>query len=233
MKLHRFFMPFNYADAEVALHFADLAHQLQKVFRLGNGDRLVLCDGMRNEVVAEITELGKETVRADIIERTVNNNEPLISAALYLAILKRENFELAVQKAVEVGIAEIIPLTTQRTVKSGLNIERLQKIAKEAAEQSGRGIVPQVKNICTFESAVRSAAKQGSVILFDSSGDAIKRAVRKYAHSVGIFIGPEGGFAEEEVLLAKQNNFSIASLGKLTLRAETAAAVASYLIVQG
>lgn len=232
MRLHRFFISFNYTDPEIKLRDANLIRQIQKVFRMKKGDHFILCDGLLNEATAEIAEIGKDELRAKILERNKNENELNARVMLYCSILKREHFEMVVEKAVECGVSEIIPIITQRTLKFGLNLGRLQKIAKEAAEQSGRGVIPLVRSISFFEKALSDAAQNDYNILFDFGGGEFKNIKEKIQNSAGIFIGPEGGFAREEIELAKRADIYITALGKLTLRAETAAIVGTYLIVQ-
>ncbi len=232
MRLHRFFTEFNYNDSEVIIHDSELTHQLVNVFRMKKGDRLILCDGALHEVTTEIEEFGKDFFQAKVIERATNKNEPTIRVVLYCAVLKREHFEMVVEKAVECGVSEIVPMITERTIKSGLNLERLQKIAKEAAEQSGRGIIPIVHDIVLFEAALRDAKKNSENIIFDFGGDPLSSTEPAIKRTVGIFIGPEGGFSPEEVKNAEENDILIRSLGARTLRGETAAIIATYLVTR-
>jgi 16S rRNA (uracil1498-N3)-methyltransferase len=145
---------------------------------------------------------------------------------LYLSILKRENFELAVQKATECGIGRIVPLLTEHTVKTGLKMDRLMKIAKEAAEQSGRGKVPLISEPKTFVDAVRDSVRQKNYF-FDIG--ARESFTPKSKEACGIWVGPEGGWGGKERMLAGDRKFIFTSLGPRVLRAETAAIVASFL----
>ena len=121
-----------------------------------------------NEAVAKILLLAKDKAELEILETIKNKNESENHVNLYCSILKKENFELAVQKAVEVGVKEIIPIITARTVKLGLNHERLNKIIKEAAEQSGRGVLPKLDEAIIFDEALK-LAKENDLNLFFSS----------------------------------------------------------------
>jgi 16S rRNA (uracil1498-N3)-methyltransferase len=144
--------------------------------------------------------------------------------------LKKSNFELVVQKATEIGVGEIVPILCKNTVKTGLNLKRLEKIAKEAAEQSKRVTLPKIEKILSFKEAIEKARNFDLKILFDISGknpSFLKRKVK----NVAIFIGPEGGWDKSEIELAKKENFEILNLGKLNLRSETAAIVSSFLII--
>jgi 16S rRNA (uracil1498-N3)-methyltransferase len=133
-----------------------------------------------------------------------------------------------VQKAVEAGVHRVIPVVTARTVKLGLKIDRLAKIAQEAAEQGGRGIVPEISEPIKFKYAIKLAAEHDVNYFFDAEGEEYSRP-KLLSATVGVWIGPEGGWEDFEIEAARQSNFVIASLGKLVLRAETAATVAVYL----
>ncbi|MBI3251690.1 MAG: RNA methyltransferase [Candidatus Andersenbacteria bacterium] len=122
-----------------------------------------------------------------------------------------------------------MPVVSERTIKKDVRLGRLQKIMKEAAEQSGRGIVPALHQIVPFENAVGDAKTYEAGFLFDASGPPFEADMAKEKHSVAIFIGPEGGWSEKELHLAEKSGLFIMSLGLLTLRAETAAIVAAYV----
>ena len=152
-----------------------------------------------------------------------------VAAVLYCAILKRENFELVVQKATEIGVREIVPLITQRTVKLDIKEERLRKIITEAAEQSGRGRVPMLRQAMSFADALADAQRNDANFFFDISDVIVEEGAIGDAMRRGLFVGPEGGWSYEEVLAARAAGCHIISLGALTFRAETAAIIASYL----
>ncbi len=230
MKLHRFIRDFNLQTKILEIFDEEIINQVKNVLRLKIGDKIILADGKLNEALAEIREFRKESILVDIVEISQNKNEPVVHAVLYCSILKRENFELVVQKAVEVGVVEIIPLIAERTVKLNLKEERLKKIILEAAEQSGRGRVPILHDVMSFERALDIASQNDVNLFFDVSGSMYNSLKMQHSGRVGIFVGPEGGWGEKEIELAKEKKFQIVSLGKLTLRAETAAIIASYLV---
>lgn len=237
MRLNRFFGDFDLEQKTLRISSGDFLHQVKNVLRLEKGEEIILADGRGKEASAKITEYGKDFIEVEISEIGENGNEPDKRIILYCSILKRENFELVAQKAVEVGVSEIVPTISGRTVKTGLKYDRLQKIIKEAAEQSGRGIVPVLREAMKFNDALAGAKENAENILFDMSGPKfvisdITNLGQRQKSQVGIFIGPEGGWSGEEISAAKGEGFQIASLGKLTLRAETAAIVASYLACQ-
>ena len=239
MRLNRFIGNFDLSKKEVSVNDADFINQAKNVLRLKYGDKLILCDGNLNEAVAEIVNLNKEFVELKILETYKNQNEPASPAdgterniILYCSVLKKENFEWAVQKAVEVGVKEITPIITARTVKLGLNKERLEKIIKEAAEQSGRGILPRLNEAMDFDRAVDLAKNNNDLNLFFNIGGKNVQHSMSNISKIGIFVGPEGGWDEEEIKKAQSSNgFTIVGLGKTILRAETAAVIASYQTV--
>lgn len=229
MRLHRFFVAEDIAKPIIAIRDAALCHQLMKVLRMKKGDHIILCDGRNHEVVAEIEDLKPAIVRCALLEEREVTAEPKHLVTLYCSVLKRENFEWVVEKATEVGVLAIVPIIAERTVKMGLKMERLFVIAKEAAEQSGRGVIPEVHEPIALEKALESLHPKQKNYFFHISPNAQRPTLN--ATPSGVWIGPEGGWTEKEVQSVQDKNFVITSLGSLTLRAETAAVVASYLAV--
>ena len=253
MRLHRFYIEEKIEDVEnIALTDSELIHQLLNVFRFKTGDKVILFDGGGFEFEAEIITISKKEVKLKIISATQkdleqNNNKKV---SLYLSLIKKSNFELAAEKCTEVGVAEIHPIISERSEKKDLNLERLNKIVKEASEQSGRVILPKVFEIKSLEEAVSQAVSEGKVCVTfhtDSTSPAIRMSTSSYLRGgkesnvsspslvkegargqLCLFVGPEGGWTEKEMNLFKKNNFKILSLGTNILRAETAAIVAVW-----
>ena len=211
----------------------ELFNQIRNVLKLKIGEKIILGDGKMNEGIAEIKEYGKDFIRVEAGEIKINQNEPAGQVILYCAILKKENFELVIQKATEIGVKEIVPLITARTVKLDIKKDRLEKIIKEASEQSGRGIMPILHDPLEFNKTFDYAKHSKVNLFFDSSGgdftEDFKLKTENYL--IGVWIGPEGGWDSQELELARKSGFKIINLGKLTLRAETAAIVATYRVV--
>ncbi len=233
MRLHRFFVHESLAGKaageKIEIKSPDLIKQFKNVLRLGAGDAVIVFDDEGFEATAVIEEMRNEGVRLMITKIEKTDTEIKRRVTLYASILKRENFELVVQKATEIGIAAIVPVISARTIKTGLNHERLRKIIIEAAEQSGRRSIPDLKEAISFADAL--AANHEMKILFEGEGTPLLDGELKNKNDIAILIGPEGGWTEQEVALAKENNFLIRTMGSLTFRAETAAIVASYLAV--
>jgi len=230
MKLNRFFGEYNLDKKIIYITELNIVHQIRNVLRLKVGERLVLCDGTLKEAVIEILDFKKNLVKAKVIDVYENRNEPKVSVSLYCSILKRDNFELVCQKACEIGVSEIVPLLTKRTVKLNLKYERIEKIVKEASEQSGRGKVPTIYRARKFADEIK-AKKDLLNIFFDEKGEDIDSLKTNNIQNIGIWIGPEGGWTVDELNLASKYNAKIFKLGDLTLRSETAAIIASYIIL--
>jgi len=230
MREDRFFVAKKIERGELKISEKEIFHQLKNVLRKKVGDRVILLDGTGIEAVAEIKNFSKDKVKFEILKIEKPNREPKIFLSLFCSVLKKSNFELVVQKATEIGVKEIVPILCKNTIKTGLNFERLKKIAKEATEQSKRLTLPKIEKILTFKEAIERAKNFDLKILFDISGKdfcPLKREAKK----VAIFIGPEGGWDKSEIELAKKENFEILNLGKLNLRSETAAILASFLTI--
>lgn len=229
MKLHRFFIENNLTLRTLTVLDAALCHQLYRVLRMRPGDRIVLVDGKGSEAEAEIVSIAPKRVELRCEQARAVAAEPGKAVTLYCAVLKRENMEWVAQKAVECGVTRIVPILSSRTVKSGVKLERLYSIAREAAEQSGRGKIPHIAEPVEFSVAAASAT--GKQVFFDFGGTETWQQAAKGQADIGCWVGPEGGWAPEERAHAERSGWTVASLGALTLRAETAAVVASYLAV--
>lgn len=237
MRLHRFIGNFSLEQDHFKIHDEEVLNQVRNVLRFKEGDSLILADGKLNEAVAKITGIDKKFIEVEALERSVNKKESAVYGILYCSILKRENFEWVCQKATECGIKEIVPVISARTVKLGFKKERLEKIIREAAEQSGRGELPVLAEAVKFEPAIEKARENDLNLFFEMDSPMIGKEQIGKAGKVGIFIGPEGGWSEEELELVKNeagksDKFKMAGLGRTTLRAETAAVVASWAVVQ-
>jgi 16S rRNA (uracil1498-N3)-methyltransferase len=228
MRLHRFIGDFDLSKKELEITDPENIKQIKGVLRLEIGDKLILGDGRGRTADATITDFPSGGISVSL-ENVKAEDTASIKVNLYLAILKKENFELAVQKAVECGVANITPVITERTVKTGLNTTRLQKIIREASEQCGQNMVPALLPILDFSVALAYGSAAEEKIIFHLV-DKIYEA-DKASKSASIFIGPEGGFTEKEITLAEKAGYKAASLGSLTLRGETAAIVATYRAV--
>lgn len=237
MKLHRFIGEYDFSKkpasmqgGEIKILDPKIIKQIKNVLRLEKGEMIILSDGKGNNAEVVLDSISSQKITG-IISKIDKKDRSRRKVSLYMAVLKKENFEIAVQKAVEAGVSEIIPVITERTIKTGLNIERLKKIILEASEQSGRSFVPTLSPILKFKDALKNGENAQEKIIFHLRNELY--TPDKNAENISIFIGPEGGFTEKEVKLAKDSGYIIVSLGHLTLRAETAAIIATYRTVKG
>lgn len=163
MRRHRFYYPAVTEHTRVLTDRHHI-HQIRDVLRAKAGDELVLWkSGEGADYVFEIKRISPKQIDGAVSSVLENDREPRIHVSLYCALLKRENFELVLQKATEVGVSAIVPLITERTVKMGLNRTRAEQIVVEAAEQSGRGVLPELGEPMTLGDALRHAKESGEL----------------------------------------------------------------------
>ncbi len=231
MKLQRFFIrPENVIGTQVTVSDRDVLNQIRKVLRLRAGDRAIFLDGAGKEYESEIRELNPESLIAEILSAQENKNEPELKITICQALCKKDKFEWVLQKGTEAGVSEFVPVLAERSEKLGLNSERAEKILKEAAEQSERGIIPKLQEIQKFEDALRNFS--GEKIILDKSGEPMKSYELSVKSSkLAIFIGPEGGWTAEELEFAKESGAKFVSLGSRVLRTETAGLVVAAILL--
>ncbi|HOM02458.1 MAG TPA: 16S rRNA (uracil(1498)-N(3))-methyltransferase [Acetivibrio sp.] len=218
-------------------------NHIKKVLRLGNGDRITVCDGEGTDYLVEIMKFEDASVKTRIIESMENFTEPPVKITLFQGLPKSDKMDYIIQKAVELGIYEIVPVITERTVvktdkKSGdKKCERWNRISMEAAKQCNRGIIPKVGFPISFKEAL-NAAKGSSFSLIPyekETGIKLKEVLSKKssAEKVSVFIGPEGGFSQTEIETAISCGIQPVTLGPRILRTETAGiAVLSILMYE-
>ncbi len=227
MKIHRFIVDYKLVPGRFVVSDSDLVRQMGLVLKLKPGEAVIISDGQGNEASGKLEKIDAKQVFLRLEEPKVCDNEPATHVTLCCAVLKRENFEWVVQKATEVGVKKIIPLITERTVKQSLRMDRARSIAKEAAEQSGRCVVPEIVEPQTLEQAFSLTHNHRKI--FYHVGETAESTVGN--GSVALFVGPEGGWTEGEAAFAKDAGCEVCSLGRLVLRGETAAVCAAYQAV--
>lgn len=227
----------NIGSDRVFITGEDFNH-IRNVLRMKIGEELIVCDCEGTDYLCKIAGYEANTVIAEIIESTETASELGTKIVLFQGLPKKDKLELIIQKAVELGAGEIIPVMTRRVIvklndakKEERKLERWQMIAESAAKQSGRGIIPKVRKVMSMKEALDYARQlEVNLIPYENadnsdSGMDNSRAIIHDLHdkkSVGIFIGPEGGFEESEVREAIDAGFKCISLGKRILRTETA-----------
>lgn len=223
--MQRFFLP-GIKDDVFSLP-EELSRHIARSLRMKEGDRVIICDGRGNDLSCEIIS-ASQLVTVKVISKSLNTTEPSIKVKLYQALPKGDKFSFIVQKAVELGVSEIIPVLSSRCVARpdpkamAKKVERYNKIALEAAQQSGRGKVPEVKDMISFREAVLKEKGKESILFYECATNSLSAAIKKDIEEISIFVGSEGGFEPSEVEFAEENHIKILSLGKRILRCETA-----------
>ena len=225
----RFFVsPAAISGETAVLEGEQAAHA--KVLRLSAGEAVTLCDGAGTDYLCEIDSTSAKTVTLHIIDRQPSHSEPALQCSIYMGFPKADKFEHVVQKATELGAAEIIVFPCTRSISRpdakslGKKLERWQKIAESAAEQSGRGRIPRVLALTSFSEAVNRAAQaEFSALFYENERTLSMRTALNFpCASAALMTGPEGGLTEQEVLQAQEAGMQICSLGPRILRCETA-----------
>lgn len=202
-----------------------------KVLRLKKGEMVMVCDGKGNECICTISDVSPGLISLVVNERLESGNEAAVKASVYMAFSKGDKFEHVVQKATELGAWEIIAFPSARCVSKPdekslrKKQERWQKIAQSAAEQSGRGYVPEVLVLDSYSTALNRAVQADTAILFYENERAatLKMALEKQPyHTISLLTGPEGGLEPSEVEQAVAAGLQVCTLGKRILRCETA-----------
>ena len=223
----RFFVPDLSGDV-LTLSGEDGRHAA-KSLRCRVGEELELCDGRGAECLCAVAAVEGDTLTLRVVERRPSRGELPCRVSLYQALPKGDKLELIVQKAVELGAAEIVPVLTQRCVSRPdsraveKKRERLQKIALEAAKQSGRGMVPQVAPLLDFPAALAEMARSACPLFFyEGGGEPLGKALSARPGSIALMVGPEGGFDPAEAQAARDAGLRVCTLGPRILRCETA-----------
>ncbi|SHJ75426.1 16S rRNA (uracil(1498)-N(3))-methyltransferase [Tepidibacter formicigenes] len=239
--MDRFFVDSKNIDLDKGQCFIegeDVKH-ISRVLRCNIGDKLEICDGNNNEYICEISNITKKQVFFNIAQKININRESNIKVKIYQGLPKGQKMDLILQKSTEVGVSEIIPVITKRSVakidgKKDKKIERWERIIYEAAKQSKRGIIPKVKGPLTFEEALLDMKNNDlNLVPYEKEDSKSIKNVLKGVNinSIGIFIGPEGGFEEEEIHELKNIGGISVSLGPRILRTETASIVVSSIVL--
>lgn len=239
--MHRFFVSREALDAERVALPADVAHQLRAVLRMSPGDRIIVLDNSGWEYEVELAELSPQTAWGTVLSRTLSRTEPRTKITLYQSFLKGPRFEFVLQKGTELGIVAFVPVISARCVVSSLDsasrkTARWERIIREAAEQSRRGRLPDLAPALFFRDACLRATRSGQLALIPWEGEtttALREALDRMQRpfSVSLFVGPEGGFDESEIAVARQAGVIPVHLGPRILRAETAGLVAASAIL--
>lgn len=236
--MHRFFIPPEWVQGEEARLEGPQARQLSRVLRARRGDPLILLDDSGWEYQVEVSAVSEGCVRARVVEHRPASPEPGLSIALYQGLLKGKKFDWVLQKGTEIGVAAFVPLLCGRCVallRGNQGNPRWTSAIREAAEQCGRGRLPHLAPPTPFREACRQAPLPSFLLLERPEAprlrEVVPRSLQDRSSQVGLFVGPEGGFAPEEVSYAEGCGLLSVSLGPRILRGETAGLVAAALLL--
>ena len=247
--MDRFFVEpehLNLDDKTLYIDGEDVKH-ISKVLRYGQGDEIEVCDSNGHEYICRIESVDKTRIDLSIVDEVDINRESRIRISLYQGVPKSTKMDIILQKLTEAGVDEIVLVNTKRSVvnikgdKADKKFDRWERIIYEAAKQSKRGLIPKLRGILSFKEALEDMGKNDINIcpyeVEKSLGikealqtDQVKRILEnKDEVRVGIFIGPEGGFAEEENEMVKAAGISSVTMGPRIFRTETASIVATAI----
>ena len=247
--MDRFFVEpehLNLDDKTLYIDGEDVKH-ISKVLRYGQGDEIEVCDSNGHEYICRIESVDKTRIDLSIVDEVDINRESRIRVSLYQGVPKSTKMDIILQKLTEAGVDEIVLVNTKRSVvnikgdKADKKFDRWERIIYEAAKQCKRGLIPKLRGILTFKEALEDMGKNDINIcpyeVEKSLG--IKEALQtgqvkrilenKDEVRVGIFIGPEGGFAEEENEMVKAAGIASVTMGPRIFRTETASIVATAI----
>lgn len=232
----RFFC--DQVEDTTAVIIGEDARHISKVLRMKTGDALTVCDAKGTDYDCLIESFSGEEVFLSVQSSHPSDTEPTVAVRLYQGIPKGDKMELIIQKAVELGVSEIIPVSTRYCVAKideksmEKKITRFRRIAYEAAKQCGRGIIPTVHPVLSFGQAIAEMQESDlSILFYEHSTAPLKEVLSRPAKTISIMIGSEGGFSPEEVEQALAQGCESLSLGKRILRCETAPLTALSVIM--
>ena len=229
---HFFVTPDQVQEDKIYIEGSDVNH-IKNVLRMHIGEKVTVNDGNDQSYLCEIRAFENEQVVLDIIESKTTDSELPSKIYLFQGLPKQDKMELIVQKAVELGAYQVIPVATKRAVvkldekKAAKKVARWQQIAESAAKQAGRGYIPEVHGVMSYKEALEYAKSLDVVLIPYELAEGMQETKRiissiKKGNSIGVFIGPEGGFEREEVEHAIETGAKAITLGKRILRIETA-----------
>jgi 16S rRNA (uracil1498-N3)-methyltransferase len=242
MRQYRFFVSANQIHGPRLVLTGNQARQISSVLRMRETEQIIALDDRGWQYDVRLDKVSSDLVKGEVLTKELAIGEPQMELTLYQALLKKDSFEWVLQKGTELGIMHFVPLITQRcvvrqkTIKAA-KLQRWRRIIREAAEQSGRGRLPELtapvllteafEHIAQYDQAFIPWEEEQEISLLqalrENSGE------RLAASRIAIIIGPEGGFGEEEIASAQAFGVRPVTLGPRILRAETAAVVASAL----
>jgi len=234
----RFFINYTPAVGDAAVIEGGDARHIAGALRMTPGEVLTLCDGAGTDYTCTITAVEKERVTLAVDAAAPTIAEPTLAVTLYMGLPKGDKMELIIQKCVELGVTAIVPVAMSRCIvkldakDAAKKQARWQKIADEAAGQSGRGILPTVEIPITWKQALARLTAENTLLCYEGGGDPIGSLVSPADTAVSLVVGPEGGFDIAEVEAVTAAGGRIATLGPRILRCETAPIAALAVLME-
>ncbi|PZD93954.1 16S rRNA (uracil(1498)-N(3))-methyltransferase [Paenibacillus sambharensis] len=241
--MQRYFVaPEAFTDRQVTLAGDDARH-IVRVMRMKEGDEVIVSDGAGREALAVLRRLAPDQVEAEVAEIRPVTGEPVWSVTIAQSLPKGDKMELVIQKGTEIGAVSFLPFESERMIvqydakKEGKRLERWRKIAKEAAEQAHRSMIPDVEPVCSWKQLIdRMSGYDAVLFCYERAGGSVTSGLRGLLAGLAfpggakprllIVVGPEGGFTEREAEEAEAAGARLVGLGPRILRTETAAMVA-------
>jgi 16S rRNA (uracil1498-N3)-methyltransferase len=236
LEMQRYFVPpASWENDRIFLKNEDAKH-ISKVMRMQPGDNIICCDNKGRSVVCELLDIGGDVVEAQVVNELETNTEMPVSVTIAQGLPKADKLEYIVQKGTELGASSFFPFSADRSVvkwdekKAAKKKDRLEKIAKEAAEQSHRNKIPEIMNPGSFSDLLKLAEQYNiKIVAYEEEAkqqeySRFSSALKKLAtgDSLLCVIGPEGGISEKETKILKEHGFELCGLGPRILRTETA-----------
>ena len=223
MRLHRFYVSPQATELKHTfwLHDEALIAQWNRVLRYQSGDQVVLFDGVQTERLYKILDLKLNEAHLDLIT-DFERKLPYKELYLLSALLKKDKNDWVLQKATELGVSHFVPLLAERSEKTGFDVDRAKKIVTEAAEQCGRSDIPKIREPMLVKTAIEQLSPKAQLYVCEQGGQELAND-STLPDTLGIFVGPEGGWSDAEKQLFEQQKLPSIGLGQFTLRAETAA----------
>ena len=230
MDIRRFYVERENIKGNYAYLTGDEFYHVTKVMRYKVGYKLIICVGDGYDYYCEISRVNHYDLECKIVEKVFNDRELSTNLTLYLGLIRSERLDVAVQKAVEIGVNRIVPVITEFTSEKTFKRDRAERIIVEACKQCARAVLPKIEDPITFKEAV-DEAKGSKLMAYEKEREVkAKEAFASLEKDVSLLIGSEGGFTDEEVKYAKEKGFTTFSLGKRILKSETAVIAATSAI---
>lgn len=224
MKIHRFYTGDRLKlKQDFWVHEDDLLWQWGKVLRFKPGQKIILFDGLGTDRMYELKSISAREAHLHLVT-DIEPKHPKNHVYLFWSLIKSDKNDLVIQKCTELGVNNFVPIVAERSMKTGFNLKRAEKIALEASEQCGRSNIPDIREPISLEELIE---EYKDMELFVCHLGYSEPAIVKKSAKVGVIIGPEGGFTDEEIKLLVSAGAKVLELGDLTLRAETASIIAS------